>query len=209
MAISHNSANKVLVMSDLSNCYISCVRFETNDISTPDGTVPAAGVTVTRTAAGKYTATFSGAEKPAAVLAGFCNVEESDATLTGKFTGYTASSGAATCEVYDLPVPAWSEALDSTTNTVVRTLPSYVIAVVDNDIDPDAPLQIVGTAGTVAANTAKVTYTAGVATIEVEAGAVAAIKILEMPNAANVPVLADSTDKTVTLWLLCSRDALS
>lgn len=98
------------------------LRFESNNTSAPDGAVPSGSVTLARSGTGDYTITFDEGVKPAQIHAGFCYVEEDDATLRANYTGYTASTGVALVSVYSdpdtgtggQPAPA-----DSTDKTVV------------------------------------------------------------------------------------------
>ena len=67
--------------------------------------------------AGDYTLTFAEDLKPRRVIAGIIAVEEDLAETSGKWTGYTASTGVGTITMYGDTVAAGTEAPENFTGT--------------------------------------------------------------------------------------------
>jgi hypothetical protein len=146
------------------------------------------------------------------LMTGGVSIHEADSTLWGYITGWTSTTSTLTFEICDQAAvanAAWTGAVATSSNAIVRTNAAWPLAIVDTDADPDIGLGFVETAGTVASGTVKVAFTAGVPTYTFCTGEVTNANILEFPVTSHNKAVADSNNQTVSVWMLLSTDALS
>jgi len=80
--------------------YLWTFAFESNSTAAPDGLTEGYGITMARADVGDYTATFASHLKPDAVLGGWVNVAENNATVWAKVGTYTPGTGVLTLFTY-------------------------------------------------------------------------------------------------------------
>ncbi len=110
MAMKYSGRELKWMKSTIGDGYIGVLRVEGNGTSTPDGDEPAS-ITWARTGVGTYTFTFPALEKPRRIISCLAAIEEASPTLSAKFTGYVASTGVGTVQVYESGASAASSTL--------------------------------------------------------------------------------------------------